>query len=121
MFFSSSPKRDEFVRNFFAAKDLDGFIFNHGLGHGIGINVHEYPPSLSSGDFAKVPLLEGECFSIEPGLYKNGEFGVRLENSCYFENGEIHSFVHMNYEKKLIDYDMLSDIEKEWLKEFEVK
>lgn len=112
---------DEFVRNFFAAKDLDGFIFNHGLGHGIGINVHEYPPSLSSGDFAKVPLLEGECFSIEPGLYKNGEFGVRLENSCYFENGDIHSFVHMNYEKKLIDYDMLSDIEKEWLKEFEVK
>ncbi|MBR1460388.1 M24 family metallopeptidase [bacterium] len=112
---------DEYVREFFNSKDLDGFVFNHGLGHGIGINVHEYPPSLSSGEFAKVPLLDGECFSIEPGLYKNGEFGVRLENSCYYENGQIHSFVRMNYEKKLIDYDMLNDEEKEWLKEFEVK
>ena len=112
---------DESVRNYFGSKELDGFIFNHGLGHGIGINVHEYPPSLSAGDFAKVPLLEGECFSIEPGLYKNEEFGVRLENSCYFENGNIHSFVHMNYENKLINYDMLTDEEKEWLKEFEVK
>ena len=112
---------DEFVREYFNSKELDGFVFNHGLGHGIGINVHEYPPSLSSGELAKMPLLEGECFSIEPGLYKEGEFGVRLENSCYFENGNIHSFVHMNYEKKLINYDMLNDIEKEWLKEFEVK
>ena len=112
---------DNCVREFLGQNDFEGFIFNHGLGHGIGINVHEYPPSLSNGEMAKVPLLNGECFSIEPGLYKEGEFGVRLENSCYFENGEIKSFVHMNYEDKLIDYDMLNEQEKEWLKEFEVK
>ncbi len=112
---------DNAVHEFFNSQELDGFVFNHGLGHGIGINVHEYPPSLSTGDIAKVALTEGMCFSIEPGLYKQGEFGVRLENSCYYLNGQIHSFVRMNYEKKLIDYDMLTEIEKAQLAEFEVK
>lgn len=112
---------DKTVREFFASQDLDGFVFNHGLGHGIGINVHEYPPNLSSHDMAKVSFENGMCFSIEPGLYKEGFFGVRLENSCYFDNGKIHSFVNMNYENKLIDYNMLTEQEKEWLKEFEVK
>ncbi len=112
---------DKSVHEFFDGCELEGFVFNHGLGHGIGVNVHEYPPNLSSNDIAKVPLMEGECFSIEPGLYKENEFGIRLENSCYYKDGDIHSFVKMNYEQKLIDYNMLSDQEKEWLNEFEVK
>lgn len=112
---------DNSVHDFFATCDLNGFVFNHGLGHGIGVNVHEYPPNLSTGEIAKVPLLEGECFSIEPGLYKEGEFGVRLENSCYFQDGSIHSFVKMNYESKLINFDMLTIEEKAQLREFEVK
>lgn len=112
---------DNMVREFFAKEDCEGFVFNHGLGHGIGINVHEYPPSLSNGEIAKVPIEDGECFSIEPGLYKEGEFGVRLENSCYFKDGKIHSFVKMNYEDKLIDYNLLTAQEKIWLTDFEVK
>ncbi len=112
---------DKMVREFFATQELDGFVFNHGLGHGIGINVHEYPPNLSSHEMAKVSFENGMCFSIEPGLYKECFFGVRLENSCYFKDGKIQSFVNMNYENKLIDYNMLSEQEKEWLKEFEVK
>lgn len=112
---------DNFVREFFDKQNLDGFVFNHGLGHGIGINVHEYPPNLSLADFAKVPLLEGECFSIEPGLYKEGFFGVRLENSCYFKDNKIHSFSNMCYEKKLIDFTLLTTQETEWLREFEVR
>lgn len=112
---------DNSVREFFNSQDLEGFVFNHGLGHGIGINVHEYPPSLSNSELAKTPLLEGMCFSIEPGLYKQGEFGIRLENSCYYKDNNIHSFVKMNYEKKLIDFDVLTEQEKLWLEEFEVK
>lgn len=112
---------DKSVHEFFDSQNLEGFVFNHGLGHGIGINVHEYPPNLSSSELAKTPFKEGMCFSIEPGLYKEGFFGVRLENSCYFKDSKIHSFAHMNYEKKLINFDMLTDQEKEWLKEFEVK
>lgn len=111
---------DEEVHKFFDSQDLDGFVFNHGLGHGIGVNVHEYPPNLSSNEIAKTPILDGMVFSIEPGLYKEGFFGVRLENSCYFKDNEIHSFVHMNYERKLIDFEMLTDEELEELANFEV-
>ena len=67
---------DKSVHEFFNSQDLEGFVFNHGLGHGIGVNVHEYPPNLSSSELAKVNLEDGMCFSIEPGLYKKGSFLV---------------------------------------------
>lgn len=111
---------DKKVHEFFASQNLDGFVFNHGLGHGIGVNVHEYPPNLSTNEIAKTPILDGMVFSIEPGLYKENYFGVRLENSCYFKDNGIHSFVHMNYERKLIDFEMLTDEEIQELAEFEV-
>ena len=112
---------DSMVHKFFDEENCEGFVFNHGLGHGLGINVHEYPPNLSQNEFAKTPILDGMCFSIEPGLYKEGFFGVRLENSCYFKDNKIHSFVKMNYERKLINFDMLTEQELKWLEEFEVK
>lgn len=111
---------DNQVRKIFASIDTQGFVFNHGLGHGIGINVHEAPPNLSANDIAKTPLKENMCFTIEPGLYKENYFGVRLENSCYLKNGKINSFVHVPYEKKLIDFAMLTEQEKLWLNEFGV-
>lgn len=111
---------DANARKIFAENPINGFEFNHGLGHGIGVSVHEYPPNLSCNEIAKVQIEDNMCFTIEPGLYNKDYFGVRLENSCYKQNGEIKSFVHMNYEKKLIDYSLLSPEEQEWLKEFEV-
>lgn len=101
------------------------FEFLHSLGHGIGINVHESPPSLAFSPLAKTPLKPNMCFTIEPGLYNAETFGVRLENSCYLseEKGKkiIKSFTNMCYEKKLIDFDMLTPTEKKQLKKFEVK
>ena len=111
---------DSLARKIYSENEIEGFVFNHGLGHGIGINVHEYPPNLSKNEMAKVEIKDNMCFTIEPGLYNEAHFGVRLENSCYMKNGKINSFVHMNYEKKLIDFSLLSEQEKEWLKEFEV-
>jgi Xaa-Pro aminopeptidase len=108
------------VRKFFSDNSIDGFVFNHGLGHGIGINVHEAPPNLGCNYIAKTPLKNNMCFTIEPGLYNKDYFGVRLENSCYLKNNKICSFVKMNYEKKLINYSMLTEQEKFWLNEFEV-
>lgn len=99
---------------------ISGFSFGHGLGHGIGINVHETPPNLSQNEIAKVQIEDGMCFTIEPGLYNPEHFGVRLENSCYKKDGKIRSFVNMGYESKLIDYSMLTEQEQAWLKEFEV-
>lgn len=111
---------DNLARKIYSENEIDGFVFNHGLGHGIGVSVHEYPPNLSKNEMAKVEIKNNMCFTIEPGLYNENYFGVRLENSCYMKDGKIKSFVHMNYEKKLIDFSMLTEQEKEWLKEFEV-
>lgn len=96
------------------------FKFNHGLGHGIGINVHEAPPALNQSEIAQTEILDNMTFTIEPGLYNPEYFGVRLENSCYKKDGKICSFVKMGYEGKLIDFDLLSTQEQEWLKEFTI-
>lgn len=99
---------------------VSGFEFTHGLGHGIGINVHENPPSLNNSEIAKQNIINGMCFTIEPGLYNKELFGIRLENSCYKKDGKTYSFVKMGYEGKLIDYNILSDTEKKWLKDFDI-
>ena len=111
---------DNLARKIYSENEIEGFVFNHGLGHGIGVSVHEYPPNLSKNEMAKVEIKNNMCFTIEPGLYNEDYFGVRLENSCYMKDGKIKSFVHMNYEKKLIDFSMLTEQEKECLNEFEV-
>ena len=112
---------DNKVREIFAENQIEGFVFNHGLGHGIGVNVHEAPPNLSVNEIAKTPIKNNMCFTIEPGLYNAEHFGVRLENSCYMCDGEIKSFAKMCYEKKLVDYSLLNEQEKEWLNNFEVR
>ena len=54
-----------------------GEFFMHRTGHGIGISTHE-PPYIVAGN--REPLLPGMCFSVEPGIYLQGKFGVRIEN-----------------------------------------
>lgn len=54
-----------------------GEFFTHRVGHGMGIECHE-PPYLNGGNTEK--LRPGMCFTIEPGVYVPGEFGVRIED-----------------------------------------
>ncbi len=54
-----------------------GEFFVHRTGHGIGLSTHE-PPYIVKGNTA--PLKPGMCFSVEPGIYLPGRFGVRIEN-----------------------------------------
>ena len=59
-----------------------GLDYNHGTGHGVGsfLNVHEGPRSISSAKDTGLPIEAGNIFSNEPGYYKPGEYGIRLEN-----------------------------------------
>ncbi|WP_031172115.1 aminopeptidase P family protein [Streptomyces durhamensis] len=54
-----------------------GAYFIHRTGHGIGVTTHE-PPYMIEGE--EQPLLPGMCFSVEPGIYLPGRFGVRIED-----------------------------------------
>ena len=69
-----------------------GLDYEHGTGHGVGffLNVHEGPQAISK--FNKIKLKEGMILSNEPGFYKKGKFGIRIENLIYIKK----------YNKKLI-------------------
>ena len=54
-----------------------GEYFNHRLGHGIGMSVHEFPSIMEGNDMV---IEEGMCFSVEPGIYIPGKVGVRIED-----------------------------------------
>ena len=100
--------------------DLDRFTFSHGLGHGIGINVHEAPPALNQTEIAHTEIKDNMTFTIEPGLYNPQFFGIRLENSCYMKHDKIKSLTKMGFEGKLINFDSFTTQEKKWLKEFKI-
>ncbi len=57
-----------------------GLDYGHGTGHGVGVNVHEAPPSIRIG--ARGTVEPGQVFSIEPGVYLPRFGGVRIENLC---------------------------------------
>ena len=62
-----------------------GDYFTHRLGHGIGLEVHE-PPYIVRGSSQELEL--GMCHSIEPGIYLEGKFGIRIEDLvCIREDG----------------------------------
>lgn len=67
---------DAVARNFIAAQGYEK-AFNHGLGHGVGIDIHE-APSLSWR--SNEPLAEGMVVTVEPGIYIPGVGGVRIED-----------------------------------------
>ncbi len=96
----------------------EGESFFHGTGHGVGchLSVHEGPMRISSA-LIDVPLKEGMVISDEPGLYKEGRYGIRIENLITVihdrktEFGDFYRFEVLTlvpYEKRLIDASLLT-------------
>uniref|UniRef100_A0A832GRT8 Aminopeptidase P family protein n=1 Tax=Caldimicrobium thiodismutans TaxID=1653476 RepID=A0A832GRT8_9BACT len=92
---------DRAIREFFQEKGVISH-FTHATGHGIGIEIHE-PPRIyfqkSKRYLQSQPLLEeGMVFTIEPGLYFPGNFGIRLENVVFIEGGEAKVYSDVSLE-----------------------
>lgn len=86
---------DAVARDVLKGAGLDKY-FTHSLGHGIGINIHEFPRlAPRSADV----LRNGMVFSDEPGVYFEGNFGIRIEDSITLENGRVVSLT--DSDKKL--------------------
>jgi Xaa-Pro aminopeptidase len=97
--------------------------YGHGTGHGVGayLCVHEGPQRISTGA-TSTPLLPGMILSNEPGVYLEGEYGVRIENLILVVektkqegsptgHGPFYGFEDLTlvpYEKKLLDFDLLT-------------
>ena len=105
--------------------------FFHGTGHGVGccLMVHEGPQRISPA-LIDVPLMPGMVVSDEPGLYKEGRYGIRIENLLAVredEESEFGSFLsfenltYVPYEKNLIDTSLLTDDEIEQINSYHRK
>ncbi len=108
-----------------------GFDFAHGTGHGVGhvLSVHEGPQRISSrmtgGE--PIPLEPGMIISNEPGYYKEGEYGIRLENLMVVMNCTQPGLSHMlcfspltlvPFDNRFIIRDLLSQKEIDWLNSY---
>ena len=108
-----------------------GLNYGHGTGHGVGfcLNVHEGPQSISPGadTDSKTFIEPGMLISDEPAVYREGEYGIRIENLilCYEdEETEFGRFLKFDtislcyIDKSLIDISLLEQKEVEWLNSY---
>jgi len=101
--------------------------YGHGTGHGVGcfLNVHEGPMQIRPDNH--LPIEAGEVLSNEPGLYRAGKHGIRIENlvACTLDtDNEFGKFLKFEtltlcpIDTKPIKVDMLLEEEKEWLNSY---
>ncbi|KAM9795128.1 xaa-Pro aminopeptidase 2 [Neosynchiropus ocellatus] len=103
-----------------------GLNYGHGTGHGVGnyFGVHEWPVGFQGNN---IPFSPGMFMSIEPGYYKENDFGIRIEDIVEtvpvqtkygrdFLTFEVISLVP--YDKKLIDTSLLSPVQLQWLNKY---
>ena len=106
---------------------LAGMDYDHGTGHGVGayLSVHEGPARLSR--LSEVPLEPGMILSNEPGYYREGAFGIRIENLVVVEEAPalqgaddramlaFRTLTWVPIDRRLIGTEMLSPGERAWL------
>ncbi|MBA4789206.1 MAG: aminopeptidase P family protein [Rhizobiales bacterium] len=115
---TSGAQIDPFARQFLWAEGLD---FDHGTGHGVGagLSVHEGPARISK--LGHVPLKAGMILSNEPGFYRTGAYGIRIETLVLVEPRDpggdrpslgFETLTLAPYERRLIDTDLLTVTER---------
>ena len=103
----------------------EGYNYFHGTGHGVGayLNVHEGPQQIRM-EWRSAPFMEGMTITDEPGLYLEGQFGVRIENTLLTvpyrstEFGAFLQFIPLTLcpiDTAPIDVTLLTDEELSWL------
>ena len=107
-----------------------GLNYGHGTGHGVGyiLNVHEGPQKISPHPIDEA-LMPGMVCSNEPGIYREGQYGIRIENLIVVqpwqqnEDGvDFYQFETLTlcpYERALIDSSLLDDGEKQWINSYQ--
>lgn len=104
----------------------EGLDYAHGTGHGVGnmLSVHESPGGYIGQVRTTVPMKAGMISSNEPGFYKNGEFGIRIENLMFTKQAQQKGFLEFEmltlvpYARNLIDFDMMTPKEMKYLQEY---
>lgn len=113
----------------------EGITYGHGTGHGVGhyMGCHEGPANIRTDNNTN-PIKEGNIFSDEPGIYRAGEWGIRIENlvvtvpatglserttgETYYE---FETITLCYYDTRLLDMSMLTAEEKEWINSYHKK
>lgn len=118
---TTGAELDVLARQYLWAAGLD---YNHGTGHGVGsyLGVHEGPQGISRR--SKVPLKPGMIISNEPGYYKAGAYGIRIENLVVVTEIEVagehktfgfETITLCPIDRNAIDVAMLTEPEHAWL------
>lgn len=122
-----SPMLDALAR---APLWAEGIDFGHGTGHGVGyfLNVHEGPQSISKAiPEASMAMEPGMITSIEPGVYRAGQWGVRIENlvlnvpaatpegDTFAEMLEFETLTLCPIDTRCLDFTLLREDERAWL------
>jgi Xaa-Pro aminopeptidase len=124
---TASPMLDALAR---APLWAEGIEFGHGTGHGVGyfLNVHEGPQSISKAvPDAHMAMQPGMITSIEPGVYRPGQWGVRIENlvlnvpattsegSTFGEFLEFETLTMCPIDTRCIELSLMREDERAWL------
>ena len=118
----AGQKMDTVCRSVMWRSHMD---YAHGTGHGVGhfLNVHESPNNFS-WQGSPQPLQAGNVTSIEPGYYKAGCYGIRIENLMYvapIKNSDMMKFEFLTLvplDKRLIDKYLLTGEERTWINKY---
>jgi len=109
-----------------------GLDFDHGTGHGVGsyLSVHEGPQRFSKAD--RTVLQPGMIMSNEPGYYKAGDYGIRIENLLIVREAEpvkggdrpMHWFETLTFtpiDRNLVEPAIMTDAELDWLNDYHAR